>query len=177
MERLERPEIEAVLGHELSHIKNRDATVMTVASFFATVAMFIMRSAMFSGMYGGYGRRRDSGGGSIAIVYLASILVWLISFFLIRALSRYREYAADRGSALITGAPMTLAAALQKISGDMARIPQRDLREVQGLNAFFIIPALSGRSLLEAFSTHPSLEGRIERLYRLQQQMEGLGPR
>lgn len=175
LERLDQPEVEAVLAHELSHVKNRDATVITVASFFATVAMFILRARFLYGFGGG--RRRDGGAGAIAVVYLASILVWLISYFLIRALSRYREYAADRGSAMITGAPMTLASALQKISGDMARIPQKDLREVQGMNAFFIVPAVTGQSVLELFSTHPSVEKRIERLYRLQQQMEGLGPR
>ncbi|MHB1005447.1 MAG: zinc metalloprotease HtpX [Chloroflexota bacterium] len=175
LNRLERDEIMSVLGHELSHVKNRDAMVMTLASFFATVAFFVMRSGMFFG--GGYGRRRDRGGGGLALIYLASLVVWLISWVLIRALSRYREYAADRGSAIITGAPMTLATALQKISGDMARIPDRDLREVQGMNAFFIIPAISGQSVMELFSTHPSLQHRLDRLTRLQQQMEGSGPR
>ena len=178
LNRLEPNEVEAVLAHELTHIRNRDAMVITLASFFATVAFFIMRSGMFYGMYGGFGRRRDRGGGSaIVLIYLASLVVWLISFFLIRALSRYREFAADRGSAVITGAPSALAAALRKISGDMARIPDRDLREVQGLNAFFIVPAISGRSIMELFSTHPSLERRLERLRRLQVDMEGLGPR
>ncbi len=177
LDRLEPDEVEAVLAHELSHVKNRDAMVITLASFFATVAFFIMRSGMFFGMYGGYGRRRDRNGSAIALIYLASLVVWVVSFFLIRALSRYREFAADRGSAIITGAPSALAAALQKISGEMARIPQRDLREVEGLNAFFIIPAITGHSLLELFSTHPSLERRLERLRRLQAEMEGLGPR
>jgi len=179
LNRLEPNEIEAVLGHELTHIRNRDATVITLASFFATVAFFVMRSGMFYGMFGGFGRRRgrDGGASAIVLVYLASLIVWVISFFLIRALSRYREYAADRGSAIITGAPSALAAALQKISGDMARIPDRDLREVQGLNAFFILPAVSGQSLMELLSTHPSLEHRLERLRRMQAQMEGLGPR
>lgn len=174
LNRLDDHEVEAVLAHELSHIKNRDAMVITLASFLATVAFFVMRSGMFYGMYGGMGRRRgrDGGGGGIILVYFASLVVWVISYFLIRLLSRYREYAADRGSAIVTGAPSALASALRKISGDMARIPNRDLREVQGFNAFFIIPAISGQSLMELFSTHPSLENRLKRLERLQQEIE-----
>ncbi len=171
--RLDPPELEAVLAHELTHVKNRDAMVLTIASFLATVAFFLMRSAMWGGFFGGYGRRRDRGGaGGIMLVYLASLLVWVISYFLIRALSRYREYAADRGSAIITGAPSQLSSALLKISGTMQRIPQRDLREMEGMNAFYIIPAVSGASLMELFSTHPSLEHRLERLNRMQQDME-----
>ncbi|MCL5110734.1 MAG: zinc metalloprotease HtpX [Chloroflexi bacterium] len=178
MQRLDENELEGVLAHELTHIKNRDATVITLASFFATVAFFVMRSGFFLGMFGGgYGRRRDQNGGGLVLIYLASLIVWVISFFLIRALSRYREYAADRGSAIITGAPSTLASALMKISGQMARIPQRDLREVEGMNAFFIVPAAVGNSFTELLSTHPSLEHRLARLSRLQEQMEGLGPR
>ena len=174
MERLEEPEIEAVLAHELTHIKNRDVLVVTIASFFATIAYFVMRSAMFRGMYGGFGGRRREGAGAVLLVYVVSILVWLISFFLIRALSRYREYAADRGSAIVTGAPSHLASALLKISGTMQRIPQRDLREVEGMNAFFIVPAITGQSFLELFSTHPALEKRIERLKRMEQEMEAM---
>jgi heat shock protein HtpX len=170
LDRLTRSELEAVVAHELSHVRNRDVLVITLASFFATVAQFIMRFAMF----GAIGDRRDRSGGSMAIVYVASILVWIISFFLIRALSRYRELAADRGAAIVTGAPSTLASALMRISGTMARIPQRDLRQVEGLNAFFIIPAISGSSFSELFSTHPSLERRLEQLRQLQQQMEGV---
>lgn len=170
MERLEQPEVEAVLAHELSHIKNRDVMVMTLASFFSTVAFFIMRFSMLAGQGSG---RRDRSGQAMLLVYVASLLVWLISFFLIRALSRYRELAADRGSAILTGAPSQLAAALLKISSTMQRIPSRDLREVEGLNAFFIVPALSGASLMELFSTHPSLEKRLERLERMQREMEG----
>jgi heat shock protein HtpX len=178
MERLDPPEIEAVLAHELTHVKNRDMMVITIASFLSTVAFFVMRNFAFMGFYGGgYGGRRggrDQGGaGVFALVYLASLLVWLISFFLIRALSRYREYAADRGSAVLTGAPSQLASALLKISGTMQRIPQRDLREVEGMNAFFILPAISGDSVMELFSTHPSLEHRLARLQRMQQEMEG----
>lgn len=171
MERLDPPELEAVLAHELTHVKNRDMTVITIASFLSTVAFFVMRNFAFMGFYGG--RRRDGGASAFALVYLASLLVWLISFFLIRVLSRYREYAADRGSAIITGAPSQLGSALLKISGTMQRIPQRDLREVEGMNAFFIFPAITGGSVMELFSTHPSLEHRLARLERMQQEMEG----
>ncbi len=176
LDRLDPPEVEAVLAHELTHVKNRDMMVITIASFLSTVAFFLMRNFAFMGFYGGFGGRRgrDQGGaGVFAIIYLATLLVWLISFFLIRALSRYREYAADRGSAIITGAPSQLSSALLKISGTMQRIPQRDLRDVEGMNAFFIFPAVNSQSLMELFSTHPSLEHRLERLNRLQQQMEG----
>jgi len=174
LRRLERPELEAVLAHELTHVKNRDAMVITIASFLSTVAYFITRSFAFGGYYGGYGRRRDRGAGGVVIVYLAALAVWVISFFLIRALSRYREYAADRGGAILTGAPAQLAAALLKISGTMQHIPARDLREVEAMNAFFIVPALGGSSLMELFSTHPSLENRVARLTRMQQEMEGI---
>ncbi len=174
MRRLDRPELEAVIAHELTHIKNLDVMVITIASFLSTVAFFIMRTFAFHGAYGGYGRRRDREGGSVILVYIAALAVWVISFFLIRALSRYREFAADRGSAIITGAPSQLSSALLKISGSMQRIPGRDLREVEAMNAFFIVPALSKSSLMEIFSTHPSLENRIARLTRMQQEMEGV---
>lgn len=164
LDRLDRGEIEAVLGHELSHIGNRDVAVMTFASFLSTVAWFIIR---FS--YYGFSSRR---GNPLVVVYLASLLVYVLSFFLIRALSRYRELAADRGSALLTGAPSQLASALTKISGTMARIPDRDLREVEGMNAFFILPALRRSSLWTLVATHPPLEQRLGELSRLEQQME-----
>ncbi|MDH7577102.1 MAG: zinc metalloprotease HtpX [Bacillota bacterium] len=170
MERLEKPEIEAVLAHELSHIKNRDVAVMTLASFFATVASFIVQNFFFWG--GGFDRDRDERGGA-ALVYLVSLLVWLISFFLIRALSRYREFAADRGAAFLTGTPGLLSSALIKISNTMQRIPTRDLRQTEALNAFFIIPALKGEALAELFSTHPSLERRLAYLRELERQMRG----
>lgn len=176
--RLEPAELEAVLAHELTHIKNRDVMVMTIASFFAMVAQLIMRWMFWGGMYGGFGGRgrgdRRDGGNALILIYLASIVVWAISFVLIRTLSRYREFAADRGAALITGAPSQLMSALVKISGVMQRIPDQDLREVQGMNAFFIIPAVHGESVAELFSTHPSLERRLERLRNLAREMEGL---
>jgi heat shock protein HtpX len=171
MHRLERPELEAVLAHEMSHVKNRDVQVITIASFFATIASFIMQWGLWFGLGG---RRDDRNGNSFILVYLASIVTWIVSFFLIRALSRYRELAADRGSAVVTGAPSNLAAALVKISHSMARIPQQDLREVGALNAFFIFPSIKGFSLGELASTHPSLERRLEQLQQLQRQMEGI---
>lgn len=172
MNRLDYGELEAVLGHELSHVKNRDVQVITIASFFATVASFIMQWGLWLGMGGR--DREDRGANAFVLVYLASVLTWIISFFLIRALSRYRELAADRGAAIITGAPSQLASALIKISQGMARIPDQDLRRVETLNAFFIVPALKGASLAELFSTHPSLERRLAQLQELQRRMEGL---
>ncbi len=174
MRRLNTDEMEAVLGHELTHVKNRDVAVITFASFFATIASFIMQWGFWLGMMGG-GRRRDrDSGNAFILVYLASILVWIISFFLIRALSRYRELAADRGSAIITGAPMNLESALMKISTGMARIPNEDLRSKETLNAFFIVPAIAGgASLSELFSTHPSLERRIAQLQKIEAQLYG----
>ncbi len=171
MERLDSPEIEAVLAHEFSHIKNRDVAVMTLASFFATVASFIVQNFFFFGL--GYNSDREERGGSAVLVYLVSLLVWVISFFLIQALSRYREFAADRGSAFLTGAPGHLSSALIKISGAMQRIPSRDLRQAEAMNAFFIIPALKGEALAELFSTHPSLERRLAYLRELERQMRG----
>ncbi|GBD16295.1 Protease HtpX [bacterium HR26] len=173
LDTLEPREVEAVLAHEIAHVRNRDVMVMTIASFFAVVAQLVLRWAYWGSAWGG-SRDRRSGGNAFVIIYLASLLVWVISFFLIRALSRYREFAADRGAALITGAPSQLMSALLKISGVMQRIPDRDLREVSELNAFFIIPAIKGSSLMELFSTHPSLERRLERLRELAREMEGL---
>ncbi|RLI78923.1 zinc metalloprotease HtpX [Archaeoglobales archaeon] len=164
---LNREEIEAVIGHELSHIKNRDVAVITIASFLSTVAFFIMRWAMFMGMFGGFGGgRRENGLSSIAL-FTISALVWLISFLLIRALSRYREFAADMGSAFLTKNPRALISALVKISGKMEYVNPDAKKEIEGMNAFFIIPAVSGKSLLSLFSTHPPIEKRIERLERL----------
>lgn len=169
MERLETPELEAVLGHELSHIKHRDVAVMTIASFFATVASFIVQNFFFLSL--GH-NDDDRNSGSMILIYLVSIIVWLISFFLIRALSRYREFAADRGSVILTGSTAHLSSALMKISSTMQRIPTKDLRQAESLNAFFIIPALKGSALMELFSTHPSLEKRLSYLRELERQLK-----
>ena len=177
--RLNGEEMEAVLGHELTHVKNRDVMVITFASFFATVAASLMRLIFWMGLFGGFGggrgRNRDNGASAIMLVYLASLVVWVISFFLIRALSRYRELAADRGSAIVTGAPTHLASALIKISNGMARIPSQDLRSTESLNAFFIVPALAGgASIGSLFSTHPSLEKRLAQLEKIQAELYGI---
>lgn len=165
LEVLSPEEMEAVLAHEMSHVIHRDMRVMAMASFFATVASFIVQS----GMWGGYGRRdsRDAGN-SFAIIFLVSIVVWAVSFVLIRTLSRYREYSADRGSAIITGQPSQLASALVKISGRMQRIPDQDLRQVEAGNTLMIFPALSRGSISEIFSTHPSLEHRLAKLQEME---------
>ncbi len=160
-------ELEAVLAHELTHVKNRDVMVMTIASFLSTVAFFIVRYSFF---FGGGGSSRDRGG--VAAAFLASVVVWIVSSLLIRALSRYREYAADRGSAVITGQPSNLASALKKISGVMPRIPKEDLRKAEGMNAFFIIPAVSGSSIMNLLSTHPSTEKRIAALQKIEREFE-----
>ncbi|HVC99812.1 MAG TPA: zinc metalloprotease HtpX [Candidatus Dormibacteraeota bacterium] len=162
-------EMEAVLAHEMSHVIHRDMRVMAMASFFATVASFIVQSGMWGGMYGGYGRRdnRDNGS-SFMLIFLVSIVVWAISFVLIRTLSRYREYSADRGSAIITGQPSQLASALVKISGRMQRIPDQDLRQVEAGNTLMIFPAISRGSISEIFSTHPSLEHRLAKLQEME---------
>ena len=164
--RLEPREVEGVLAHELAHIGNRDVLVMTLASFFAMLAGLLTRFGMFGGMMGG--GRRDNGGGAPAwlIVLLVSILTYVLSFILIRTISRYREYAADRGAALITGAPENLMWALQKISSGIAQIPQRDLRQVEAMNAFFIVP-----SVRELFATHPPMEKRLARLAEIAREM------
>lgn len=158
---LSREELEAVLAHELSHVKNRDVLTMTIASFISMLAFLVMRYAIFFSM----GNRRESG--PIIVAWIVSIFVWIVSTLLIRTLSRYREFAADRGSAYITGNPRALISALYKISGRMDQIPAQKKREVEGANAFFIIPALSGQSLMELFSTHPPLEKRVAALEAL----------
>ncbi len=167
LNKLSPAELEAVLAHELSHVKNRDMTVLTIASFLSTVAFYFVRYSLYFNMGGD--RRRD--GGSLIVVWLISIVVWVVSFLLIRALSRYREYSADRGSAIITGQPSDLASALMKISGLMDRVPREDLRKMEGMNAFYIIPAISGSSFMDLFSTHPSVEKRIAKLEKMQQEM------
>jgi heat shock protein HtpX len=169
--RLEPREVEGVLAHELSHIANRDVLVMTLASFFATLAGLLTRFGLYGGMFGG-GRRDNQGGVPVwLIVLLVSIATYILSYVLIRAISRYREFVADRGAALITGAPENLMSALQKISGEIARIPQRDLREVESLNAFFIVPTNVGKAVSALFATHPPTEKRIARLAEIARQM------
>jgi heat shock protein HtpX len=161
--RLEPREVEGVLAHELSHIGNRDVAVMTIASFFSMLAAFMVRMGMWTGMMGG-GRNRDGGAPAILIMIAVSLVTYVLSYILILFISRYREYAADRGAALITGAPEYLMSALQKIASDMTRIPQRDLRQVEGMNAFFIIPTSVKKAGAELFMTHPPLEKRLARL-------------
>ena len=168
--RLAPREVEGVLAHELSHIANRDVLVMTVASFFAMLAAMLTRFGLYGGMFGG-GDRDRNGPPIWLIVFLVSLLTYFLSFILIRMISRYREYAADRGSALITGAPEQLMSALQKITSDIMRIPQRDLRQVEGMNAFFIIPTNVKRSAAELFATHPPLEKRLARLGEIAREM------
>jgi heat shock protein HtpX len=170
-ERLEPQEIEGVLAHELSHIANRDVLVMTVASFFAMLAGLLTRFGLYAGMFGG-GRDRDSNGPPVwLIVLLVSVITYFLSQILILAISRYREFAADRGSALITGAPEHLMSALQKIASDMFRIPQRDLREVESMNAFFIIPTSVKTATSQLFMTHPPLEKRLAALAEIAREM------
>ena len=168
MRQLTTQEVEAVLAHEISHVKNRDVAVMTIASFFATVASFIVQNFFLISM----GQDRENRGAGV-LVYFVSLLVYLISFFLIRALSRYREYAADRGAAFLTGSPGMLSSALKKISGNMKRVPEQDLRQAEGMNAFYILPALTGDTFAELLSTHPSLEKRLAYLRKLEREMRG----
>jgi len=167
-------EMEGVMGHELTHVINRDVMVMTVASFFATLAAMIAQFALFfgGGFGGGYGRNRGSEEEDIMIVLLVSAVVYAISFLLLRALSRYREFAADRGSAVLTGRPSALASALIKISGTIERVPSQDLRKAEGMSAFFIIPARAKKSMMNIFADHPPLEQRLAALERLESQLQ-----
>jgi len=170
-QRLEPQEIEGVLAHELSHVANRDVLIMTIASFFAMLAGLLTRFGLYSGMFGG-GRSRDNNSVPVwLIVLIVSVVTYFLSQILILAISRYREFAADRGSALITGAPEHLMSALQKISSEMFRIPQRDLREVESMNAFFIIPASVKGSVGSLFQTHPPLEKRLAALAEIAREM------
>jgi heat shock protein HtpX len=168
--RLDADEMEGVLSHELSHIAHRDVAVMTIASFLSVAAGLMARNALFASMFRG---RRDQNTAIILLVVVAvSVAVYVVSFVLIRALSRYRELAADRAGAMVTGRPSALASALTKISGDMARIPDRDLRTAEPLNAFFIAPALRPDNPLSTLlSTHPSLERRLDQLARISEQL------
>jgi heat shock protein HtpX len=167
MDRLEPHEVEAVLGHELRHLINRGVGVTTLAWFFARVAFFRMRSLLFMGIFGGGGDDDDEGGGSIWMVYLVSMAVYFVSQLLILALGRYRELAADRGGANLTGRPRDLMSALQKISADIQAAPATSKRQVETMNAFFIVPT----SVKELFSSHPSLERRLEQLEGVAQEL------
>jgi heat shock protein HtpX len=162
-------ELEGVMAHEITHIVNRDVAIMTMASFFASIASMIVQFGFF---FGG-GGDDDDDGPSFLVVLLVAMAVYVISFFLMMALSRYREFAADRGAAVITGRPSALASALMKISGTMERIPQTDLRAHSEMNAFYIFPANAKQSLFNIFSTHPPMEQRIARLERLEGQLQG----
>ena len=166
-------ELEGVLAHELTHIRNRDVLVLTLASVFSTVAWYLMQFGFYGGMgygYGGGSRDRNNGSGMILVI-IGAMLTWIISFLIIRAISRYREFAADRGSAQLTGKPVKLANALMKISGTMKQMPTKDLRQVEGLNAFFIVPAVSGSTIGNLFSTHPPVEKRIQKLMEMEASM------
>ena len=171
MNALSPSELEGVMAHELSHVKNRDVLVMTIASFFATVASMITQFGFFFG--GGFGGDDDDGSPAFLVVLLVSFAVYIISFFLMLALSRYREFSADSGAALVTGRPSALASALMKISGQMQRVPEQDLRAVGQMNAFFIVPTSVKGAVQTLFSTHPSMEQRIERLQRLEAELQG----
>jgi heat shock protein HtpX len=176
MDQLDTEELEGVIAHELAHIKNRDVLILTLASIFSMIAWYLMRFGMYGAMFGGgggggYGRRGNEGGAAMLLILLIAILTWIASFLIIRAISRYREYVADKDGALITGKPSKLASALLKISGTMKRMPTRDLREVEGMNAFFIIPALSGDALTNLFSTHPPVAQRVKKLMEMEAAM------
>ena len=176
MDQLDTEELEGVIAHELAHIKNRDVLILTLASIFSMIAWYLMRFGMYGAMFGGggggsYGRRGNEGGAAMLLILLIAIITWIASFLIIRAISRYREYVADRDGALITGKPSKLASALLKISGTMKRMPTRDLREVEGMNAFFIIPALSGDALTNLFSTHPPVAQRVKKLMEMEAAM------
>ena len=170
MEMLSPAELEGVLAHELTHVANRDVLVMTLASFFATIAAYIVQFGFF---FGGGHSSDDDDNPSVLVLFLVSMAVYVISFFLMQALSRYREFAADRGAALITGRPSALASALTKIATGMHRIPQRDLRAQGELAAFYIFPPGAGKALGSIFSTHPPMEKRLAALQRLEAQLQG----
>ena len=169
-QRLEPQEVEGVLAHELSHIANRDVVTMTIASFFSMLAAMMIRWGLYAGMFSG--NNRDNNAVPVwLILFVVSIVTYVISYILIMALSRYREYAADRGAALITGAPEHLMSALQKIASRITQIPQRDLREVAGMNAFFIVPTSLKQSFGSLFMTHPPLEKRLAALAEIAREM------
>ena len=176
LSRLNQSEIEAVLSHELAHVRNRDVMVMTWASVIVIFAGYLLNMLGWMALFGGFGGndRRDAGQLAIVMiaVYVGTILIYFLSQILIMTLSRYREFAADRSGSVVTGAPLQLASALSKISDDMYRIPEKDLRQVEHASAFFIIPALKGNDVARLFSSHPPVEKRIERLQNMQRQMD-----
>jgi heat shock protein HtpX len=165
---LDDDELEAVIGHELTHVRSRDVLVLTLASVFSTVAWYLMQF----GFFGGLQTRNRNSAGSGVIVLLVAVVTWVVSFLIIRAISRYREYSADRGGAIMTGKPDKLATALLKISGKIKAIPPNELKSVQKLNAFFIIPALSGSSIANLFSSHPPVEKRVQKLKEMKSGIE-----
>lgn len=175
MDTLNTEELEGVIAHELTHIRNRDVLVLTLASLFSTVAWYLMQFGFYGGLYGGVmgygGNRNNNSAGAMIIVIAVALLTWVVSFLIIRAISRYREFAADRGSAQMTGKPIELANALMKISGTMKNVPTRDLRQEEGLNAFFIVPALSGSTIGNLFSTHPPIQKRVQKLMEMEASM------
>jgi heat shock protein HtpX len=171
MELLTPAELEGVMAHELTHVANRDVLVMTLAGFFATIAAYIVQFGFLFGGGGSYGDDDDNP--SFFVLLIVSLVVYVVSFLLMQALSRYREFAADRGAAIITGRPSALASALTKISSGMHNIPQKDLRAAGELNAFFIYPAAVGKGISGLFATHPPIEKRIEALARLESQLQG----
>ncbi|MGA2036450.1 MAG: zinc metalloprotease HtpX [Acidimicrobiales bacterium] len=180
LRRLDEPELEAVLAHELSHVAHRDVAVMTIASFLGMIAGLLTRVMLFTGLFGGFGGggggRNNQSGGQIVLVEMAvlvvSALVYAISFLLTMALSRYRELAADRSGAILIGRPSLLASALVKVTGELSRIPTRDLRSAEHFNAFYFTPAIAnGASLSSLFSTHPPLEKRLDQLAKLEAEM------
>jgi heat shock protein HtpX len=173
METLQPHELEGVMAHELAHVKNRDVLIMTIASFFASIAAMITQFGFFFGG-GSYDDGGDDGPGFLAVI-LVSFVVYIVSFFLMLALSRYREFSADRTAALVTGRPSALASALMRISGKMQQIPDHDLREVGRMNAFFIVPTGVKNTVATLFSTHPPMEKRIEALNRLEAQLQSGG--
>ncbi len=177
MKILSKDELEGVLSHELTHIRHRDVTIITLASLFSTIAWYLMQSSMFGSMFGGYGYGQGGGrqqqGGGIFLVLIVAALVWFLSFLIIRAISRYREFAADRGGAYLTGKPMNLSHALMKIEGRVKVAPVPQLKKMEGMNAFFIIPAMSGQTIAKFFSTHPPIEERIKRLMEIERDLHG----
>jgi heat shock protein HtpX len=173
MDLLTPAELEGVVAHEITHIVNRDVAIMTLASFFASIASTIVQFGFFfGGGYGGGNSDNDDDNPSFMVVILVSVAVYIVSFLLMQMLSRYREFAADRGAAVITGRPSALSSALLKISGAMERTPTQDLRAAGELNAFFIVPASLKNSIFNLFATHPPLEKRIEALSRLEAQLQ-----